>query len=406
MQGTGALTAYAGQTIYFSGAGTFYAHNYEASMEGAGTLIATAGVPGVSTLNGSGYLSVYAQQATTSATTIPALVSKGGDFAYDEGAVNIPALTTYGEGGFYVSEAVYGGYTIIPALVSVGLMKSIGHMQGDVSAPALITKGGDYVYGEGSATIPAMISLGAQGYGNLIVAIDRASVASTLDLLKIMALSITEIATVSDSFTPIRVMLLSVVDSATATDSITIHGVYFLNVTDEAVASSVNTSQVITTSGGAQAAVDSSMAVWCINLDTGASSQYEQFGFNSFFERDGYYYGVADDGIYELDGTDDTGTDIAGLIDFGTSDLGVPGKKKVCNVYVGTSDGTDMYLKVETTSGTNTYQLEACTRGSTDWRVKIPHSVQGANWRWTLITAKDFELDRIEFKPTKLSRRL
>ncbi len=406
MQGTGTLTAYAGQTITFSGSGTFFGHNYEALFAGTNTLTATMGVPGVSTLTGTGYLSGYAQQAATSTVALPALVSKGGDYAYAESAVTLPALTAYGESGFYIPGTVYGGFVMLPALTSAGLMHSIGHMQGDVSIPALLSKGGDYAYGEGVVTIPALFSSGAQGYGSLIIAIDRVLATSTLDLRKIIALAIIETARASDSITSTRVVLISVIDSVIAADVITIRGVYSLDVIEAAVASSVGMTQTSTALGGLQPAVDSSRAVWCVNLETNASSQYEGFGFNSFFERDGKYYGIAEDGVYQLDGDTAADNTVSALIDFGQNDCGLPGRKKILNIHIGTSEGSDMYLKVETTTGTNTYQLEACLRGTTNWRAQIPPNVQDALYRFTLIATKEFELDGITFRPARLSRRI
>jgi len=142
-----------------------------------------------------------------------------------------------------------------------------------------------------------------------------------------------------------------------------------------------------------------------VNLDTSASSQYDDFGFNSFFTHEGRHYGVASDGIYLLEGATDNGEVIESMVDFGINDCGLPHRKKILNVRIGTTNGADTVLEVTTDNGTREYKLEKSKEGDFFWRAKPPHVQQGVYWRFVLKSSTQFELNSIDFAPANLTRR-
>ena len=78
-----------------------------------------------------------------------------------------------------------------------------------------------------------------------------------------------------------------------------------------------------------------------INTKTGAVSEYDNYDFNSFCELPtGEYLGFRSDGIYELDGEDDDGTDIDAYVTWGFLDPNIPTASRLDMGYlVGESTG-------------------------------------------------------------------
>lgn len=400
--GAGSVSAYAGQTVYFQGTGQILF--WGANFTGTGTL-SIPGLPGHADFTGTGELYAYTHRAEGSLSYLPALTSIGGidNPGFGSGAVDLPALTCDAYGGTFVPATPVRGFAYIQPLVSAGHMVCTHIMTGDADLPALVSLGADFRYGVSSndQNLGALGSLGHSGYGNWVFMMEPVWTQDMTSAVADIIIVFTSTGTIDSVFTVSRELAQDIVDDMTATGTFSLLATFAIDI----IADALGLSRDMVAIDGVPS-LDNYGQVWCVNMDTGASSQYEQYGFNSFFERDGYYYGVAEDGIYQLDGDDDAGNDIASLIDFGENNLGVLGKKGVQNVHVGTSDGTNMYLRVETAAGTFTYQLETCQKGTTGWRAKIPFNVQGTDWRFTLIATGAFELNGVEFVPIKLSRRL
>lgn len=147
--------------------------------------------------------------------------------------------------------------------------------------------------------------------------------------------------------------------------------------------------------------------IWAINRETGASSQYEQYGFNSFFQRAGKYYGVADDGIYLLEGDTDAGSPIDALIELGRTNLGYTSEKRVRNVYLGVGSSNELYLKVDVDNQTYVYSMRTSGQAVKNRPVEVGWGVKGDYWDFTLVNPNgaDFNLASISFMPIPLARR-
>lgn len=150
--------------------------------------------------------------------------------------------------------------------------------------------------------------------------------------------------------------------------------------------------------------------VWVVNADTGASSTYSDFPFNSFAKIAGKYYGVKSDGLYDLQGSDPpSGAEpIIGALDFGQQDFGDSRISRVTDVYVGVSVTGFLFLHI--TADRKTYVYKS-TRANTELSVQRFVLGKGLKSDWLgfrLLNADDidFELRTIEFRAVKLTRRI
>lgn len=79
--------------------------------------------------------------------------------------------------------------------------------------------------------------------------------------------------------------------------------------------------------------------VYCMNADTGATSEYTGFVFNSFAKIGGRYFGASEDGLFVLDADTDAGKPIAAAFGFGKLDFGSPQMKTISYCYLGAMAG-------------------------------------------------------------------
>lgn len=78
-----------------------------------------------------------------------------------------------------------------------------------------------------------------------------------------------------------------------------------------------------------QPTIEESYRAWAMNMANEALSEYTNFSFNSFTEFNGKYYGAGPNGLYELDGVDDEGTNIDWTVKTGFLDNKVPNLKRL-----------------------------------------------------------------------------
>jgi hypothetical protein len=148
--------------------------------------------------------------------------------------------------------------------------------------------------------------------------------------------------------------------------------------------------------------------VWVVNMDTNASTKYEQYGFNSFFTRNGIHYGVADDGIYELSGDDDAGQPIDALAALPRSNLGDGYLKNVPNFYVGVASTGKLILKAVADGQEYLYEARSSSEELSTHRIDLGHGLEGTFWQFTLMNQDgcDFKIADIEFEPVVRKRRI
>jgi hypothetical protein len=140
-------------------------------------------------------------------------------------------------------------------------------------------------------------------------------------------------------------------------------------------------------------------------ISSGASTRYEDFPFNSFFELNGIPYGVADDGLYRLD---DKHAPVDARIDFGRTDFGTGQFKRLRNVWLGVACDIPMALEVSNPHGFFVYEARRGDPKLQQQRVDCGLGLR-ANWYDLILFNQDgaeFELASLEANVETLKRRI
>jgi len=156
---------------------------------------------------------------------------------------------------------------------------------------------------------------------------------------------------------------------------------------------------------------DEVYAAWVLNPATQGVSRYEDYPFNSMAEYGGVYYGVADDGVYLLDGDTDDGAAISASLKTGLFRFGRAQAKRMADVFIGVTAAGDMVLKVQSDeNGVRTERwYEVIDRGdASNHRVKLGRGAKSPYWGFELVNVNgaDFELDNIQLHPMTLTRKV
>lgn len=207
--------------------------------------------------------------------------------------------------------------------------------------------------------------------------------------------------TITSTFSMTREQAMALMSSIAGSSTFTLSGTFSLSLLSDMYGSSLQAMAV-----GSYPDLHTGGVVWVVNMDTSASAQYEEYGFNSFFTRDGIFYGVAGNGIYKLEGASDDGAEILSTIVLGKEKFGTRDKKRVLNVYAGLSSTGIMVLKVETDGATYYYNARNSDTDLENQRFDIGRGLKGNYWQFTIINSSgcDFSLESIQYTPIELSR--
>jgi len=390
-------------TATMSGTGLLQGGTCKAFLEGIGSLTyqkTTATCSGVGTL--------YARSSSDYIrANFPAFGCQMFETVDGYGAINMtfPALTAYFEEFAFAPATPEFIFAMFPALVCSMTTTTIGRGEINADFPALVARIFEEAeYGELSATFPVRWGMMFEGppTGTKYL-IERVYALDASKTIVEHIVFINNVGTIVDTISATRIAIASILEQITASDSYTVIGTFTAPLSE-----TVSTIDTMVAGLGTSAILDQTSRVWVVNMDTGASSQYDDYGFNSYFERDGQYYGVADDGIYRLDGDDDAGEDIDALVDFGRSSYGIQQKKRVINVYVGVSSDSKVYLKVDADGQAYTYEARSSSTDIKNHRIDIGKGLTGNYFNFTLLNqnGSDIDLDSISFEPVALSRKI
>lgn len=149
-----------------------------------------------------------------------------------------------------------------------------------------------------------------------------------------------------------------------------------------------------------------SFTTWVFNTKTMAATEYQNFTFNSFAQMGNRYLAAAADGVYELDGDTDAGTNVIARIKSGLMQLGGSRFTSFKAAYLGMTGSGQFLLKLETGDGkTYTYAVNAKSRQTT--RVVFGKGLRARYFAFELISSgQDFDLDGVEFVPLVAERRV
>lgn len=392
--GIGSLTASTGTAVAMTGFGRLVTEAYrgqiaEASLSGASRLIAFADV------GGRGY------------GDLPAFVGLGGDTDYGQargdllyfvsGAVN-------GQSGF-VPPAITRGYANLPLFAGVARGVDIGIGTASATLPPFTGVAGDYSYGFSSGSLPMFVGEAYGGFipDDMMVLISPVFGATPLDPQIDLVMILNSAGELTSTLSLTRAQALDLLSALQQSSSFSMLGVYSMSTLSDLRGMSLEAFNI-----GSSADLYDTGAVWVVNLDSNASVQYERYGFNSFFQRDNDYYGVANDGIYKLTGATDNGDPIDALVEFAKSDFGVPQDKTMPNVYLAAASDGALVLKVVTGTNTLFYTARSSSVELDKHRVDLGRGLQGMFWQFSVLNQNgaDFNVAGMEFLPIASKRRI
>lgn len=157
---------------------------------------------------------------------------------------------------------------------------------------------------------------------------------------------------------------------------------------------------------------DSDSETWVMNLGTQGTTNYTNYGFNSFALIGQRYYGAGPDGIFVLDGDTDAGEPIRANWSVGELDFGTALQKTISHAYVGMSAKGNLFMKVLVGEGDEARAYVYKTR-SFSQSLKQQRIVCGQGLKANYATIEfyneegaDFEIDTVEFHVADLKRRI
>lgn len=148
---------------------------------------------------------------------------------------------------------------------------------------------------------------------------------------------------------------------------------------------------------------------WVANMRHFGTSQYTNYGFNSFAKIDGRYYGASDEGIVELEGDTDVGSaSVNARIGFGNAGFGSTLLKAMRACYVGMSASGNLFLKIKNTDGEFIYRTRTFSDEMRRQRIDTGRGLRSNYFEIELFSTDgtDFELDTVEFNVVDLTRRI
>ena len=147
---------------------------------------------------------------------------------------------------------------------------------------------------------------------------------------------------------------------------------------------------------------------WAVNAETGASSRYASYGFNSYAVICGVAYGAKASGIFALEGDDDAGEPIQAHLHFGKHSFGTQELKSVPFVYVGVGASGAVYLRVGDGNDAYLYRVRYSDPRQATQRFDLGKGLRASYFSFELYNENgaDFELDTVRFEVVPLKRRV
>lgn len=336
--------------VMFSGYGTLtaeFSHTLayiDATLTGGSNLAAT--------LDGGG-------RASFSLEPMQFLASDADSEHIGFGYTELPLFTFSSAGDAFVPAQPTVGYFNLPfyTMWAEGSETEIGNASFDLPLHQFIASEGEYGIGDFSLPLHRFNASGGFIADDAMLlmsaGVARSQHANAIDLVMV----INSRGELSSSLTMTREQALELMSALQQSDSFSMLGVYGYSMLSSANAVSLQNAGI-----GGLPDLDDSSAVWVVNIDTKASSQYDRYSFNSFITRNGVCYGVAPDGIYRLDGATDAGVPVDALAYLGRMDFATALQKLLPNAYLGASSTGKLKLEVDADGSIYVYE----TRNSED----------------------------------------
>lgn len=342
---------------------------------------------------------------------LPMFQILGAEEGYDapgSGTWVLPRFSMTGTEQTFVPAVVDEGFWILPrwAMLGQGLSEDWG--DGDWSLPAFAMLGAEegVEYGQGEWELIlrfGMISNPPWWPEDTMMMVSGLFESQTISMQTELVLILDSNGVLTSTLSLTRVQLLSLLSSLASSTSVDLSGIYNLTLLGNM---SVSSLQALRTLTGAD--LPSNAAVWVVNMDTAASAQYDDYGFNSFFRRGNDYYGVANDGIYKLSGATDAGSPIDAFAAFVKSTFGMQSVKHIPTVYIGSASDGGLVLRVDVDGVARHYKARTASGVVANHRVDVGRGVKGVYWEFELMNQNgdDFDIADITMIPIVRDRRV
>ena len=147
---------------------------------------------------------------------------------------------------------------------------------------------------------------------------------------------------------------------------------------------------------------------WAINTRTNAVTQYDNFAFNSFAQMGNKYLAADENGLYELNGSQDITTPVVATFGGGYFQPGGAKFSGLKGVYIGAAGRGNYLLKIITGDQIERVYRSVLNPGLMTTKVNIGKGIRARYIAWELINedGQDFDFDNIEFVPMLSGRRV
>lgn len=342
---------------------------------------------------------------------LPPLSVLMSDYDYSELRIDLPALSMESGEEFLTPSARNELLIVLPSLqvLMYALEGDVGQLEIVLPPLSMIQSEGEY--GHLNIELPPLSALMFErtdevlNAQELLVGFSWSSIVSPDEVVEVVTYDLSAISTgtISSTSSALLTILKTVVDTAIATATSNCS----INILKSIVVYAVVSDSTSSRTEGVGAV--QSEQVWVLNLDNGATSQYENYGFNSYLSVGGVDYGVDEHGMYELTGDTDEGDIIDAQIRLALSRLGSVKEKSNYSTYLAVGSGDVMLLKVIVDGGTEyIYEARSSSAHVETHRVDMGRGLKGTHWQFTLMNkdGADFDLHDIEFRPLAGNRRI
>lgn len=226
------------------------------------------------------------------------------------------------------------------------------------------------------------------------LAADTFNVAETVVGMPRYNPALADVFAFTDPTTPICVFRVIAPDNIKFTDAQLYKWIYKPTLTDGVTISA----GFVDPSGG--------FTTWAINTRTRSVTQYSNWAFNGFANVGHKYLGSASDGLYEIGGNTDNGTNIVARIKGGFAQFAGSHLASLKAVYLGMRGTGQLVMNIETADG-RTYTYQTVQQNMNTTRIRVGKGLRARYYSFELVTAgQDFDLDSVEFIPLAAQRRV
>ena len=156
----------------------------------------------------------------------------------------------------------------------------------------------------------------------------------------------------------------------------------------------------------AYVAPNGNVTTWAVNSRTGGVTEYQNYNFNSFAQLGHKYLGASADGLFELNGDDDAGTDIIPTIRSGYAQFNGSRFTGFKAAYLGIRATGDLTFKLVTGDGSS-YVYAVKARDMETVKVQLGKGLRARYFAFELVgTGQDLDLETVELVPMVSTRRV